>query len=139
MKNLKNWFAISMFAIIVLGFGVNFYQQFGPIKVIDIYSPLKILTPVVKGGGVMIYEANYCLYHQYQATVSRTLIDDSFIPLPITNSVGQLGCHKIEIQVPIPDGARAGVYHMEGLVSYQVTGTRIVQVPFYSGKFTVTK
>lgn len=136
---IKSWYIITCLVIITLGFSAGLYEQYWPIKIIDIHSPVHVKTSVVHAGEVMIYTADYCLYKTYPATVSRTLLNDSTILLPIVKSVGSLGCHKSDIQVPIPAGAEPGEYHMEGIVQYQITPTRIINVSFSSDKFKVIK
>lgn len=126
-------------ALITAGFGFSLYQSYWPIHIIDIHSPLKILTPRVKAGEVMIYQADYCLFNSYPATVARTLVNHSYIQLPIVNTVGVLGCHKANVQIPIPDGAEIGTYHMEGIVTYKISPTRSIDIPFSSEDFKVVK
>lgn len=137
MNTLKVWFIYLCMGLITAGVSVSLYQQYAPLKVIDIHSPLKVKESVVKPGGEIIYIGDYCLYHQYPAMVYRTLVNNTSLPLPIVNTVGQLGCHTAEVQVPIPLGAEPGLYHLQGLVSYRVSPTRSIDVPFQTVDFTI--
>lgn len=139
MKTIKVWFAILMFTIITFGFGVNIYFQYYPFHIIDIHSPLKILTPKVKQGKVVIYLLDYCLYKSYPITVSRSLVDGTLIELPTNREVLPIGCHQIPMQVPIPSGSSPGVYYINGIKSFLVTQTRKIDVSFTTDKFEITK
>lgn len=136
---IKTAFAITMLGIIASGFLVSAYFQYAPIKIIDIHNPLKVSTKVVKAGESMIYKGDYCLYRNYPATVARTLVNNSVILLPLVHSVGQIGCHQTNIQVPVPVESEPGLYHLEGIASYQITSTRTINVRFYTETFEIIK
>lgn len=134
---LKVWYVYLCLGLITAGFGTSLWLQYAPIKIIEIHSPLKVLTPSVKSGDVMVYRADYCLYKTYPAMVYRTLVNHTTLPLPIVNTVAQLGCHTADVQVPVPQGAEAGMYHLQGLVSYKVSPTRNIDVPFQTAEFQI--
>jgi hypothetical protein len=138
-QRIKFWYVMILMSIITFGFLFSFYQEYWRIRIIDINSPLKVLTPVVRRGESLIYQADYCLYKKFPTTVSRTLVNDAVIVLPDVSSVGKLGCHKAEIQLGIPAEAQPGRYYMEGLATYQVSPRRSVVVEFSTEEFLVTK
>lgn len=117
----------------------GYYQQFAPVKIIDIHSPLKVKTPIVKEGEILVYVGDYCQYKVYPATVSRTLIGSTVVPLPIVNTIAKRGCHVIDIQIPIPSGTIPGTYNIEGVARYQVNPNRFIDVKFNSESFNIIK
>lgn len=140
MKNkLKNWYVIICMLIITAGFVVSSYLQYFPIHIVDVHTPFKVLTPKVKSGEIMIYLLDYCLYKSYPITVSRTLVDGTIIELPTTREVLELGCHKVQMQVPVPVGALPGMYHLTGIKTFAISQTRKEDVHFLTETFEITK
>lgn len=137
--NLKTAYVGICMTIIVIGVILSLYQAYWPIKVIEIHSPLKVPTKVVKAGSVLVYTGDYCQFRTFPATVSRTLVNNSAIQLPIVNTVGSLGCHTVNIQVPVPFGSEPGQYHLEGIVTYRISPNRSITASFYTEEFQIVK
>ena len=67
------------------------------------------------------------------------LLDKTIIPTPIVETVTKTGCGKATIHLSVPAGATPGIYHMEGVIEFQINPLRIITIKFNTEDFQIIK
>ena len=101
---------------------------------------MKVETPVVKQGGALIYDFNYCRYDIFGATIYRTVYGDSndiIYPLPAVNTITYLGCRNVKVYLMIPTSIPPGTYHVEMLANVQVNILKINSIQTRTTDFKI--
>lgn len=145
---MNRFIFISIWIVILLAIGLISLGTFWltwPYKIAVQNGPSKILSPVVKLGGDVFYELDYCKYMDITPIdTKRQLIDGLVYPLPTAPiRVLPTGCRKViaSATVIIPECAECFDHdvHLEILTTYQVNPLRTMTVRFVTEKFRVTK
>src|SRR5436305_8179156 len=106
----------------MVGFQISYlFNTYWPVKLLDIKTPLPVLTPRVKAGEDLIYHADYCRYFKGNVKVFRSFIGPSVINLPSIDSITDPGCRVVDIHLTIPIYAVSGQYKMKAIAEFQVT------------------
>lgn len=118
-KNL--FYQIAMFTII-LGFflvGLIAYWLFTPYEILT-FGPdnAKLLNPVVKSGGYLRIQRDFCKKMDLVAQVDRTFIDSLKYDAPIDFSNESVGCHKDILYIYIPKALPPGAYYVQDLYTF---------------------
>jgi len=124
---------------LILAFGLILligYWLIYPYKPIQ-FNKLELITPVVKQGGILKYEVDYCKYMNISAEVTRTYNNGIIYTTPTTTSNNPTGCHDITIFVIIPPELPSAYYTITMRYKYQVNPIRIVEYTVNSDKFEV--
>jgi hypothetical protein len=112
-----------------------------PVKIIDVVQPYKIVSKVVKRGGVLTYEVEYKKYTNSPAIVYRNIIceDGNLVTLaPIESNVPK-GDHKlVRSDVMVPMKTSLGECRLDVTLDYHVNMFRHKIYNFESESFEVT-
>lgn len=97
-------------------------------------------TKVVKSGGTLIYDFDYCKFRDQDGVVYRELRStktSTVINLPIVSTVSVPGCHVAKVYTLLPQGIPAGEYILHGDNIYRVNGLRTITQPFDTDRFMI--
>lgn len=108
-----------------------------PFKVIDINRPFKVLTPVVKQGGLLQYQVSATKLMPLTGTKKCSLEDGIIYFLPNIDSKLALGDHSEIVGIPIPNSLPEGNYRYHCVVDYEIIFFRKVTTEFYTEPFKV--
>lgn len=117
--------------LILIGYWLNY-----PYKPIE-FKSMKILTPIVKQGGILKYDVDYCKYMALSAEVTRTFNNGIIYATPTTISNNPTGCHVVTIFVIIPPELPATKYTITMRYEYQVNPLRKVEYKVTSDVFQI--
>lgn len=140
MHKLFYWFSMgtifSAFCIMLYA-GYLLFYPFKPFVLRT--EPAKVLTKKVIAGQDLIYEVDYCRHGAGSGKVTRTVVGDTFIPIPLVETVTKEGCGVNTIHLPIPEGATPGKYHLEVSAEFHPNALRSIVVRFQSEEFEIIK
>jgi len=110
-----------------------------PYKVNNFQQPFKVLTPVVKQGGLLQYQVHYCKSMNLGANVTSSFANGIIYVMPTNQSKKPVGCHTIVISVVVPSELPPSTYHIMNVYSYQVNPIRTIDYVVITGNFKVVK
>lgn len=137
---MNKYFIVLAWVVLVSITGLmvfNFYQQLKPVRLLEIKSPMIVLSPEVKTGQDVVYHASYCRYSQVPAKVFRSLIGPSIINLPPVESSTEIGCRETDVHITVPGYAIPGKYKMKAVAEFQISAQRLDRIYYETEEFTV--
>ncbi len=138
MRKLPYYFALgTIFLALLLIFIVGFWLLY-PYKPLVLNTPkFKVLTPIVKQGGVLQYVSDYCKYMKLSATTTRSFVNGIIYNVPSIDTNRPCGCFKTTFQVDIPKELPVGKFYMHLIYKYKVNPIRTIVVEQNTEEFTV--
>lgn len=134
--NIAAWIILgAMFLLMFYGY----YDRYHPVKLLEIKTPMEVLTPKVKAGEDVIYKADFCRYYKGAVKVSRSLIGSTTVNEISTTSLSDTGCRVVEGHYPVPSYAPPGIYKVKAVAEFQVNSSRVERVYYESKEFEVVK
>lgn len=120
-------------AIVLLGFTailiiIAYWMLFIPRDIITFNrQPYRILTPVVKAGSRVVYEADIYKYVEATSTTQRSFVCDGVVyavPPVATNLKAGPSRNRTPVSVPVPDTIPPGKCYLTIGLSYNVNALR---------------
>lgn len=132
--NLLAWTVL----IALFGFTLqSYYELYWPVKVLEVETPVKILTPKVHPGESVKYEVHFCRYTDGVGKVTRTLYGPVIIPTAVVASLAEKGCRVVTVLFPIPSDIPVGEYHIKWIAEFPVNERRTITKMYESENFMV--
>lgn len=140
MNRIFYWFSI---ATILAAIGIMLYAAyllFYPFHPFILNrEPAEVLTKKVTAGQDLIYKVDYCRHGAGSGKVTRTVVGDTFIPIPLVETVTKEGCGSNAIHLPIPEGSTPGTYHLEVSAEFHPNALRSIVIRFQTEDFQIVK
>lgn len=128
---------LALISIWIAGYWL--IRPYNPIEFKNL--PHKVENKVVKSGGYLVYDVDYCKYTNHIPTVSRTFVDGLSYPLyenrPATEK--PTGCRVNKVQIYIPKGLPLGEYFLKTTFHYRFNPVRWLDITTETEKFTIVK
>lgn len=133
-------YKFSALALILSGVAIFtlFYILFWPVQVIKPNTiPYKVLTPIVKVGGDLVYQVDACKFIDSKATVYRSFVDGQRYPALISFNNIRKGCGITNVKIPVPNFVIPGKYHLELDIEYRINALKSVTYHFRTEEFYI--
>ncbi len=141
--NLASWIIIIS-AILMISY--LSYLVAWPVEVVSVKIPIKVKTPEVERGGLLVYEYEYCKYMDAEIDITHQLVCDSVMRLDnqtIAVEIPQVGlrvnpgCGRLTKSIPIPMYAPVGECYVEEQIYYQINPLRNIHYTLPTERFNV--
>lgn len=117
---------------------VLFAWKLYPYKPLTIVEPIKIHTPVVSQGGLLIYETDFCRNTKIKPIVKRRFSNGIVYSLPDIVAINkQVGCNTNRVGLEVPHALPEGDYVMYFEFVYRMNPLRQVTVIAETESFKV--
>jgi len=136
---MKNKLITSGVYLVIVLQVIFFLAMFYPVNIGYVKQPAKVLTPVVKAGGKVQFEVEYCKNRDYACTVNRILQNDlRYYYTPMKSNIGK-GCGKVVFSLDIPEYVPVGKYTIQTNNEYDVNFLRKQTYTYETEMFEVIK
>lgn len=133
----------SFYIIILLAFFLEIYFLYyllWPFKFLEFSTPQsKILTPVVRRGDYVKWQADFTKYTNITAKVSRQLMNTYVYYYADETGSFPRGHQTAIVSVKIPDYISAGEYFIRNIYSYKINSLRTITYIQETEKFKVVE
>lgn len=139
MKRTHSIFA-NLVIFIIYGLVLLFaYWIFYPYNPLEITTPVKVLTPVVKPGEVVYIDFEFTKNTPIKPEVKMALVDGVIFNLPEFSPINPVGDtdSKVVGVVTVPTTVPCGEYHIHFSADYQMNPLRVVTVEYETERFIV--
>jgi hypothetical protein len=136
--NILPWLILITFWLVVL---VLLYWYLYPYKPITFNkTPFPVETKIVKVGGILTYDIDYCKYNTIVPTTTKTFVDQIIYDIPDTTAIAKkVGCSTIFVDIQVPSNLPAGQYHLGITYHYQVNPVRKIDISVETEMFQVVQ
>lgn len=137
-RSLAYYYSLFTIGLVLLFLLLIAYWSFYPYQIITFGKDNgKILTPVVKAGGYVQMQQDYCKYQNLISIIDRQFVDSIVYQVPNTRARRLLGCHKFIEYIYVPPNLPPATYHITTGISFQVNPIRTVTTFVTTGKFQI--
>lgn len=104
-------------------------------------QPYKVLTPIIKAGQPVVYQADVCKYKEASSIVVRSFVDENHVVYPIPQQASNVpsGCQKNNVTVASLPSFHPGNWYITLDIQYQVNILRTESYHFKTATFTIIK
>jgi hypothetical protein len=139
MNKLPYYLAMFVLGIIIISIFVVFLWLVIPYTPITFNNvPFKVNTKIVKQGGSLIYNVDYCKENDLIPEATKSFVNGIIHIVPAEVVVAKkTGCAIVKVQTIVPLTLPAGEYVLKISYRYQVNPVRSVDIGVETEKFTV--
>lgn len=114
------------------------YWVLWPYKILTDYSSnVSVSTNTLRPGDPVIIKIHACKHYDLPELISRELVDGFVYTLPSVQMFYPVGCHEMNIWVPIPFNTPPGVYRISMTSEFKPNPLRSVYYPWHTNQFEV--
>jgi len=119
-----NRFVVLALMIIAIGLGIMFYwatRSEQPITLNQDPFPTRTIRDHPTAGGVVYLTADYCKHTSAEGDLRISFVSESRETfLPLTKERSDMGCHKTELVVLIPENIEPDTYRIKLALTYDI-------------------
>lgn len=132
---LISWLTIFTAITLITLVGYWYFYPYNPIEFNSV--PFKVDNKVVKRGGHITYNLEYCKNNNLIPELTKSFEDGIVYVVPQSLAVEEEGCHSKKIQVYIPRALPPGEYLLRIVYRYHINPLRIIDISVETEKFIV--
>lgn len=110
-----------------------------PFDIAEIHSPYKVLTPIVKAGENLKYQANSEKKLNFPADVACYFEDGVVYKLPERYSDNRVGVNTSILEITVPSTLQPSKYRLHCEINYKIGNIRTIQYEYFTEYFQVVK
>lgn len=138
MRSIYQKSIVIQFILMVAGMFLILYWAIFPFNTsTPNVQPYRIVTPIVKPGGILKYEADYCRFVSYSAQTTRTFVNALIYTMPTVITQHEKGCFKENISITVPPELPPGEYYLSMIYTYKVSPLQTITKTAKTEKFIV--
>lgn len=131
-----SWATIISALVLILTILYWLIKPYKPVTFPD--KPQPVSTKIVKRGGTLIYEVEFCKYTDELPLITKTFTDGIIFPIPSFISIkNEKGCHVNTVSMSVPESLPTGTYVLTTVYRYQVNPIRFIDVVTKTEPFTI--